>query len=106
MSPKGNPPLKVRLDPEITEKLREISGEAAGGVPGGMSLFVRRLIYRELGVRLPPPGAMSVLFVMAERAESGPLSEDEVRWLKDLCITEPDIIRRNFALQILGKLSL
>lgn len=111
MTPKGNPVLQTRLEPAMWDKLREAAGERTegGSKPGGMSLFVRRLLYRELREPLPD-GNLSDLLEMAAAVE------DEATWsqpgkVKDLFYDlvvmthkETDPIRRNFAAQLLGAL--
>lgn len=50
MGRKGNPELRIRLAPEVLELLKKKAGEAEPGRPGGVSLYVRRLIYQDLGL--------------------------------------------------------
>lgn len=49
----GNPFIMVRLSPEAYAKLQEVAGPSERGRGGGMALWVRRLIHKELG--LPDP---------------------------------------------------
>ena len=49
----GNPFIMVRLSPEAFAKLQEVAGPSERGRGGGMALWVRRLIHKELG--LPDP---------------------------------------------------
>jgi len=54
--PPGNPILRVRIDPDILPHLERKAEEAAPGTAGGVSAYVRRLIYRDLeadGLLLP-----------------------------------------------------
>ena len=50
---RGNPELRIRLEPEVMELLREKAGEAERGRPSGVALYVRRLIYQDLGLTRP-----------------------------------------------------
>lgn len=50
---RGNPYLQVRLPQETIERLKEIAGEGEGGRAGGVSLFVRELIYLALEEPMP-----------------------------------------------------
>ena len=59
-SKRGTPYLQIRLDPEVMELLRERAGEAHPGRGGGVSLYVRQLIYRDLGLPEPEPYAPEV----------------------------------------------
>lgn len=52
--PRGNPYLRLRLEPEVLELLKERAGDGRPGRSGGVSAWVRALIYRELGLGLPP----------------------------------------------------
>jgi len=56
-SKRGTPYLQIRLDPEVMELLRERAGDAGPGRGGGVSLYVRQLIYRDLGLPEPEPYA-------------------------------------------------
>lgn len=54
MVKRGNPELRIRLDADIMELLRGKVAEPLQGRAGGVSLHVRRLIYEDLGLELPP----------------------------------------------------
>lgn len=111
MSPpiKGNPYLQVRMPQEVIDILKARFGESEAGKAGGVSLFVRRLVARELREPLPD-GNLSDLLELAAAVE------DEATWsqpgrVKDLFYDlvvmthkEADPIRRNFAAQLLGTL--
>ena len=49
----GNPLLRIRLEPEVYEKLTQMF-PAERGKTGGISHWVRSLIYRELAMGEPP----------------------------------------------------
>src|SRR5260221_49598 len=49
---RGNPQIVIRLEPEILELLHQ-RAEPVHGRAGGAALFVRELIYRELGKEMP-----------------------------------------------------
>jgi len=53
MARRGNPQITIRLDPEIMELLRERLGPTERGTAGGAALYVRRLIYQDLGIEMP-----------------------------------------------------
>lgn len=113
MSPtKGNPTLQIRLEPVLHEKLKEAAGESTAGKTGGPALFVRRLIHREL--KEPLAGKdLADLLELAARAEDEALwqperAEELEHLFSDLAclvIAEKDLVRRNFAAQILGKMA-
>lgn len=50
---RGNPELRLRLEPEVMELLRQKAGEAERGRPSGVALYVRRLIYQDLELAWP-----------------------------------------------------
>lgn len=50
---RGDPPLTIRLEPHVLQKLREVAGEAKGKF-GGAAHYVRQLIYADLGLGAPP----------------------------------------------------
>jgi hypothetical protein len=115
---RGNPILQVRLTPETHDSLKEAVGDGhQGGKAGGVSLFVRRLIYRELGEPMPSQWSKDDVGAMTDLHELAALVEDEATWkdrekvqdlfasLASMARTEPDLIRRNFARQILGHLA-
>lgn len=52
--PRGNPYLRLRVEPEVLELLKVRVGEGRPGRSGGVSAWVRALIYRELGLGEPP----------------------------------------------------
>ena len=55
MSPvRGNPFLRVRLEPEVLRLIREQVPARVQGRSSGASDWVRGLIYRELGLGEPP----------------------------------------------------
>lgn len=93
------------------ERLRETAGDGGPGKAGGVALFVRRLIYREL--KEPSKDLADLLEleakVLAWEEEPAGLLTDEVeatfKELWEMCFTEQDTIRRNLAFQILGRLT-
>lgn len=61
MSPQpGNPYLRIRMEPEVLELLKERAPAGERGRSGGVAHFVRALIYRELGLGEPPQFAAEV----------------------------------------------
>ena len=116
---KGNPYLQVRLEPRMHELLKDAVAGGEAGKAGGVSLFVRRLIYRELR-ESHPEDAMSDLLALAVKvdawaqqqvADSKPDDGEELLGaLSELAVTEaenepPDLIRLNFARQLCGHMA-
>lgn len=54
MVARGNQELRIRLDAEVMELLKERVPAGPRGRSGGVAHFVRSLIYRELGLGEPP----------------------------------------------------
>lgn len=55
MTRRGHDQISVRLPDDVMERLRHKVGEAGRGRAGGVALYVRALIYRDLGIPLPVP---------------------------------------------------
>lgn len=114
---RGNPYLTVRLPQETHDRLKEVVGEGAGGKAGGVSLFVRRLIYRELQEPMPEQWSKDDVGSLTDLVELAALVEDEAilqdrkkvqnlfSSLASMAREEPELIRRNYARQILGYLA-
>lgn len=108
---KGNPYLQIRLEPRMHERLKETAGDGGPGKAGGVALFVRRLIYREL--KEPSKDLADLLElekkVLAWEDEPAGLLTEEIeatfKELWELCFAEQDPIRQNLAFQILGRLT-
>lgn len=61
MSPsRGNPYLTIRMEPEVLALLKEQIPAGERGRGGGVSHYVRRLIYADLGLGEPPRFAAEV----------------------------------------------
>ncbi len=54
MARRGNPYAMVRLEPHVMNKIQELSGPAERGRGGGVSQYLRRLVYDHLGLGEPP----------------------------------------------------
>ncbi len=114
---RGNPILQVRLTPETHDRLKEVAGAGAGGAAGGVSLFVRRLIYRELGEQMPDQwskdheGTLNDLIgILAdvERYESEGDTKGAVNLYEALLEsveTEADLVARNMLFTLIGRLT-
>lgn len=94
------------------ERLKETAGDGGAGKAGGVALFVRRLIHREL--EEPQKGGnLADLQELAARVEDPDLWKPErTKDLQELfCVVadihhdDPDLVRRNYAAQVLGRLS-
>lgn len=118
---RGNPYLQIRLSPDVHDKLKTFVGEADGGKAGGVSLFVRRLIYRELLEPLPSQWSKELraedqaqnelvgLCLELERWEQDSAKPEAVTSLKERLkayAESEDGINRNLALMMLGKLAI
>lgn len=51
---RGNPYAMVRLEPHVMNKIQELSEPAERGRGGGVSQYLRRLVYDHLGLGEPP----------------------------------------------------
>jgi len=60
MSPTGNPFIRVRMEPHVLEMLKERIPPGERGRGGGVSHYVRQLIYADLGLGDPPRFAAEV----------------------------------------------
>lgn len=61
MSPTGgNPIIRVRIEPEVLAMLKERIPRGERGRGGGVSQYLRRLIYADLGLGEPPRHAPEV----------------------------------------------
>jgi hypothetical protein len=92
------------------DKLRDAAGEGMGGKQSGMSLLVRRLIYRELREPFPEGGLDDLLALAAKLEELTTWKDPELieAMFDDLAAMsqqETDLVRRNFVLQILGTIA-
>ena len=112
----GNPILQVRLPEEMHDNLKEAVGEERGGKAGGVSLFVRRLIYRELREPLPkqwgkeagPLNDMLTALADIEQYErDGDVKKalSLYRALLDSVDDESDLILRNLTYTMIGRLT-
>lgn len=54
MARRGNPYAMVRLEPHVMIKIQELSEPAERGRGGGVSQYLRRLVYDHLGLGDPP----------------------------------------------------
>lgn len=54
MARRGNPYAMVRLEPHIMNLIQERSEPAERGRGGGVSQYLRRLVYDHLGLGEPP----------------------------------------------------
>lgn len=55
MSPtKGTPVFQIRLERDVLEKLKDKIPPSERGRSGGVSHYIRRLIYADLGLGEPP----------------------------------------------------
>lgn len=57
---RGRPNLVIRIEPEVLELLKERAGPSERGRGGGVSHYVRQLIYADLGLGEPPRFALEV----------------------------------------------
>jgi hypothetical protein len=51
---RGNPYAMVRLEPHVMSLIQELSEPAERGRGGGVSQYLRRLVYDHLGLGEPP----------------------------------------------------
>lgn len=119
---RGNPYLTVRLPREAHEQLHEAAGKGDGGAAGGAALFVRRLIYRELGELVPSQWEKSTAEALEMQNDlitdscridrweregiEQPAFERMLEAVKGIAAKESDPINRTLALQMLGRLTL
>ncbi|MBZ0252921.1 MAG: hypothetical protein K8I02_06225 [Candidatus Methylomirabilis sp.] len=72
MARRGRDQVTVRLDDEILQKLRQQVGEERGRA-GGLALYLRRLVYQDLGLSMPEqygqPGSEAAAPSLAARVE-------------------------------------
>lgn len=54
MARRGNPYAIVRLEPEVMEQLQQISSPRQRGRGGGVSQYLRELVYSHLGLGEAP----------------------------------------------------
>ena len=54
MARRGNPYAMVRLEPHVMNRIQELSEPAERGRGGGVSQYLRRLVYSHLGLGEPP----------------------------------------------------
>lgn len=54
MARRGNPYAMVRLEPHVMNRIQELSEPAERGRGGGVSQYLRRLVYDHLGLGEPP----------------------------------------------------
>ena len=76
MSPRGNPKLQVRLDPELMERAQP-AFPAPSGRSGGVALAVRQLLHLVLDEPIPEQ------YGEVRRAESIDKMEDRVRRMEN-----------------------
>lgn len=70
MSPtKGKPVFQIRLEPDVLEKLKAKIPPSERGRGGGVSHYVRRLIYADLGLGAPPRFATDHRALLEEAAD-------------------------------------
>ena len=112
----GTPILQVRLTPKTHEHLKEVAGESDGGKAGGVSLFVRRLIYRELREPLPKQkgkeaGPLNDMLTALADIEQYERDNDIkkalslYRALLDSVDDESDLILKNLTYTMIGRLT-
>jgi hypothetical protein len=51
---RGNPVIGVRLEPHVVELLREKIPQSERGRAGGVSQYIKTLVYEHLGLGQPP----------------------------------------------------
>jgi len=114
---RGNPYLQVRLPQETHDRLKVVAGEGAGGKAGGVSLFVRRLIYRELGEPMPDQWGqeqgplndmLSALADVEQHEREGKATKEAVSLFNAILETtqqEEDLVARNLAFIMLGRMT-
>lgn len=116
---RGNPYLQVRLPQETIDELKEFVGEGDGGKAGGVSLFARRLLYREIDQDMPKQWGqdattMADLFELRRQVRSFavvgyPQGSELLKLLGSLldqANTEADPVRLSFLREISGELAL
>ena len=54
MARRGNPYAMVRLEPHVMTRIQELAEPAERGRGGGVSQYLRRLVYDHLGLGEPP----------------------------------------------------
>lgn len=101
---RGNPELRIRLEPEVHDALRVKAGGYQRGTVGGVSHYVRSLIYNDLNLPVPPVPQESLLNRVHEAIQEKSLvitffGDDEDAWL----ITGPPILMEELAAAIGAK---
>ena len=87
MTERGNPAIRIRLEPELTEQSQE-AFPAVKGRSGGLSLAIRRLLYLALDKTMPKQ------FGETWRAHGIDELEELVRELETGPPPEPDALQR------------
>ena len=64
---RGNPYAMVRLEPHVMNLIQELSEPRERGKGGGVSQYLRRLVYDHLGLGEPPCFAAEVFQPVPER---------------------------------------
>lgn len=59
MSERGNPAIKVRLEPEVLALVAQRAHHLPRGRGGGVAYYVRSLVYRDLGLPVPDQWAVA-----------------------------------------------
>ena len=67
MARRGNPYAMVRLEPHVMNLIQELSEPRERGKGGGVSQYLRRLVYDHLGLGEPPCFAAEVLAPLPQR---------------------------------------
>lgn len=70
MARRGNPYAMVRLEPHVMNLIQELSEPRERGKGGGVSQYLRRLVYDHLGLGDPPCFAAEVLEPAPQRRVS------------------------------------
>lgn len=78
MAKRGNPYAIVRLEPEIMEMIQERSEPARRGRGGGVSQYLRQLVYNHLGLGEAPCFGVSSLEPPVQRVTVEPHAAPEL----------------------------
>ena len=70
MARRGNPYAMVRLEPHVMNLIQELSEPRERGKGGGVSQYLRRLVYDHLGLGEPPCFAAEAPEPVAPRSEA------------------------------------